>query len=136
MKVNGRLLFSCNDYFTVDEYDLPTPDKYRDGLRKFKLQSYCCNTLQKYDDEYHYCILMNRSVYPDILKTGDIPKLILQTTAGESDDECEFEIPNCPWCGTQPIYIIEKRIKRIKRCKQKIVPASIEEVCEIEEKEV
>lgn len=132
-EVTGKLWFTCNDYYTVDELGLPAPDKYRDGLHDFKLIQYCCKIMKKFDSEYDTRIELDTSVYPELFDEKLPVRLKLVTTAGEYDDEREIEIKKCPWCDCLATVQTLASIKRIKRCKEKIIPESREQICTIEE---
>ena len=127
-EVTGTLQFTCFKVNTVDENDLPLVDKYEDGLKNFKLESFCCKQAQKFNEsDDGYCKLkMTTHPYPNILniERGE-PCLIIDFDydSWESSHQEDLTIPCCPFCQTKATLTIINR-KRIKRCYTEHVPAT------------
>ena len=125
------LFVECNSYRTVDENNLPVIDNH-DGLDDFKITSYCCDIAKKFDNEYHFGIHFDTHVYPQLIP-GDMEKgiMALRTTTGEYDDTNDIQVEKCPWCNTIPTIKIVKHIKRIRTCKEEIIPAKKVQSCDV-----
>lgn len=126
-----ELLVECYSYRTVDENDLPILD-HRDGLDNFKIVQYCCSIAEKFDKEHHTEIHFSTHVYPQLID-GNMENgvMSLRTTTGEYDDEHDIQVEKCPWCNTIPTIKIVKHIKRIRTCKEEIIPAKRVQSCEV-----
>ncbi|WP_428323706.1 hypothetical protein [Nitrosopumilus sp.] len=135
-EVTGKLWVTCNSYRTVDENDLPIPDKYTDGLKDFEVTQLCCETAKKFHDEYNREFHFAMYVYPDLLdKPKDQVKMMLRVISGEYDDASDIQVEKCPWCQCLPTLQIVKNINRIKKCEEKIIPAETKQICSVSEVE-
>lgn len=138
IKVNGKLLFDCVNVKTVDELGLPKPNSHLDGLTRFTLKSYCCDTMKEFDTYDNYTkINMTLHPYPNLLGTMYEPTLILDIEYDSLLNFHEKRIPIrvCPWCQTKPTLNIAKQIKRIEECKTIVIPSKREQICTVREEE-
>lgn len=126
-----ELLVECNSYRTVDENELPLIDNH-DGLDNFEIVSYCCDIAKKFDDEYNTEIHFDTHVYPQLIP-GNMKNgiMALRIKTGEYDDEHDIQVEKCPWCNTIPTIKIVKHIKRIRTCKEEIIPAKRIQSCQV-----
>lgn len=130
----SELRFECNEYRTVDENDLPVPDKYQDGLKGFRLIKECCDKMTKFNSDGDSEVKMGTYIYPDLLGTSGKPTLFIQIDydgyeSGSYDEQ--IPIQRCPWCQTLPTLTINKK-KRIKTCGERIIPQETKQYCDIE----
>lgn len=131
-EVTGTLLFRCFNVRTVDENDLPAPDEYRDGLKQFEVQQFCCEIMKKFNEDNDSKISMTTQPYPDLLNSRGEPTLILdiEYDGYESSYEEEIPIECCPWCQTKPTIKVIRQ-KHIKRCIEEIIPEQKKQTCSI-----
>ncbi len=125
----NEFIFECNKYRTVDENDLPMRDTHIDNkLMEFKLVKSCCETLQKFNEDGDESKITMKYVI------ASSPLLIIDIESDSYDGGSYYEeivIPCCPWCQTKPTLTINK-MKRIKTCGERIIPAETKQICDIE----